>query len=303
MKRLFSASVAFLASVAGGSAQESAGGAAAFQSHLHIPYAKIPGVAANLLSLDIYTPKAPAKAGGAPVLIMLHGGGWRAGDKAKGAVGREKAAFFTAQGYLYVSVNYRLSPAVKHPTHAEDVARALAWVQDHIPNYGGNPGQMALMGHSAGAHLAALVTTDGRYLAKHGKSPAMIQGVILLDTAAYDIPRNMGITSEGVIKNLIYRNAFGKDPKTWTEASPIHQVKAGEKLPRFLVFYTDRKTSGPISRDFAAALRNAGTSAAAVLTKGKTHATLNQNIGQPDDGPTRLLLEFLAGKTSFPDSI
>lgn len=305
MKRLFSASVAFLASVAGGTAQEGAAsrGAAAFEKHLNIPYAKIPGVAANLLSLDIYTPTAPATSGGYPVMVMVHGGGWRAGDKANDAVGREKAAFFTAQGYVYVSVNYRLSPAVKHPTHAEDVARALVWVAEHIKDYGGDPGRLTLMGHSAGAHLAALVATDGSHLAKMGKSPAMIDGVILLDTAGYDIPRNMEITSEGLIKNVIFRNAFGKDPKVWAEASPINHVKAGGKFPRFLVFYTDRKTSGPISRDFAAALRKAGTSAAAVLTKGKTHTTLNLNIGDPGDEPTKLLLEFLEGRTSFPDSI
>lgn len=277
-------------------------GAAAFESHLNIPYAKISGVPANLLSLDIYTPEAPLK-GGYPVVVMVHGGGWRAGDKANGALGRDKAAFFTAQGYVYVSVNYRLSPAVKHPTHAEDVARAVAWVQDHVKEYGGDPGRLTLMGHSAGAHLAALIATDERYLAKWGKSPAMIDGVILLDTAGYDIPRNMGGSSEGPINLAIYENAFGNDPKIWADASPITHVQAGKKLPRFLVFYTDRKSSGPLSRDFAAAVRKTGAPATAILTKGKTHSTLNLNIGEPGDGPSKLILEFLKGATTFPDSI
>ncbi len=312
MKQLFSVSAGLLAWAQGGFAQgapppgampvkvseQSTG-----KTHRDIPYARIPGVASNLLSLDIYTPAGPAKPDGWPVVMMVHGGGWRAGDKANDGVGRKKAAFFTAQGFVYVAVNYRLSPAVKHPVHAGDVACATAWVLDHIRNYGGDPARLSLMGHSAGAHLAALITTDESHLGKFGKSPALINSVILLDTAGYDIPRHMGTSSEGLIKNVIFRNAFGGNPKVWAEASPINHVQEGKARPRFLVFYTDRKTSGPISRDFVAALRKAGTPAAAVLTKGKTHTTLNLNIGQPDDGPSKLLLEFLHGKTSFPDSI
>ncbi len=305
MKRILFFSAALFAWAAGGLGQEApaTAGTTSFDQHLNIPYATIPGVAANLLSLDIYTPAAPAKTGGHPVVIMAHGGGWRAGDKANGALGREKAAFFTAQGYVYVSVNYRLSPAVKHPAHAGDVAGAVAWVLNHVKDYGGDPGRLALMGHSAGAHLAALIATDESYLAKFGKSPSMLSGVILLDTAGYDIPRIMGGSSVGPINVAIYENAFGKDPRVWADASPVTHVKEGKKLPRFLVFYTGRKSSGPVSRDFAAAVRKAGAPAYSVLAKGKTHATLNLNIGQPGDGPSKLILEFLNGAAAFPDSI
>jgi arylformamidase len=275
---------------------------ASYEQKLNIPYAEISGVDKDLLSLDIYSPATPIK-GGAPVVIMVHGGGWRAGDKASGAVGREKAAFFTSQGYVYVSVNYRLSPAVKHPTHAEDVARAIAWVAKNIKSYGGNPANISLMGHSAGAHLAALVATNEKYLSEVGESPDVLKGVILLDTAGYDIARNMGELSEGRINRAIYENAFGKDPVVWAEASPITYAKPGKKLPRFIVFYTDRKSSGPLSRDFAAAIRKAGAPATAVLAKGKTHSTLNHDIGKPDDGPSKLILEFLGGANSFPDSL
>lgn len=276
--------------------------APSYQQKLNVPYAQAQGADENLLSLDIYSP-SPAIKDGAPVMIMVHGGGWRAGDKATGAVGREKAAFFTSQGYVYVSVNYRLSPAVKHPTHAEDVAKAIAWVAKNIKSYGGNPGNISLMGHSAGAHLAALVATDESYLNAVGESPALLKGVVLLDTAGYDIARNMGELSEGRLNQALYENAFGKDPAVWAAASPITFAKPGKKLPRFLVFYTDRKSSGPLSKDFASALRKAGTSATAVLANGKTHSTLNHDIGKPDDGPSKLILEFLGGTDSFPDSI
>src|SRR5690348_15905056 len=99
----------------------------------------------------------------------------------------------------------------------------------------------------------------------------------------------MGELSEGRINQAIYENAFGKDPAVWAEASPITYAKPGKKLPRFIVFYTDRKSSGPLSRDFAAAIRKAGVSATAVLAKGKTHSTLNHDIGKPDDGPSKLI--------------
>ena len=161
---------------------------------LNIPFASLPGVDPKLLSLDIYRPKSPSNAGqqaALPVVVMIHGGGWRTGDKANESQGKQKASFFTGRGFVYVSINYRLSPAVQHPAHVEDVAKALAWVADHIASYGGDPERIFLMGHSAGAHLAALVTTDERYLSKLGKSSLKLNGVILLDTAGYDIARNI----------------------------------------------------------------------------------------------------------------
>ena len=161
---------------------------------LNVPYASMSGVDPNLLSLDIYRPKsslANAQQTNKPVIVMIHGGGFRGGDKGNVSQGRQKASFFTGHGFVYVSVNYRLSPEVQHPAHVEDVAKALAWVIDNIASYGGDPKRIFLMGHSAGAHLAALVTADEAYLNKLGKSPSMLSGVILLDSAGYDIPAKL----------------------------------------------------------------------------------------------------------------
>ena len=236
---------------------------------------------------------------------MIHGGGWRTGDKGNVSQGRQKASFFTGHGFVYVSVNYRLSPAVQHPAHVEDVAKALAWIIDHIASYGGDPKRIFLMGHSAGAHLAALVTADEAYLNKLGKSPAMLSGVILLDSAGYDIPGNLDDFSDGPLTRPLYEGAFGKDRQTWIQASPVQYVKRGKILPPFLVFYTDRKPAEAISKEFVEALQEAKTPAAAVLAKGKTHQTLNRDIGQPEDGPSGLILDFLNGKDlrAFPPSI
>jgi arylformamidase len=274
---------------------------------LNIPYARMSGVDPNLLSLDIYRPKSPstnAQQPNKPVVVMIHGGGWRTGDKGNVFQGRQKASFFTGHGFVYVSVNYRLSPAVQHPAHVEDVAKALAWIINNIASYGGDPKRIFLMGHSAGAHLAALVTADEAYLNKLGKSPAMLSGVILLDSAGYDIPAKLDL-SDGPLTHPLAEGAFGKDRQTWIQASPVQYVKRGKILPSFLVFYTDRKPAEAISKEFVEALQEAKTPAAAVLAKGKTHRTINRDIGKPEDGPSGLILDFLNGKDprAFPPSI
>jgi len=261
------------------------------------------GTNANLLSLDIYG--ASQGAAPRPVLVMVHGGGWQTGDKANTAVGPQKAAFFVPRGFVYVSINYRLSPGVRHPVHAQDVARAVAWVMKNIGKYGGNPDQITLMGHSAGAQLAALVATDPTYLAKFRQSPGRLRGVIALDTAGYNIPKNISMSAEGATSRSIYEAAFGTNAGTWKSASPITHVKRGAAIPPFLVVYTQRDSSSAISREFVAALRAAGVPAAAVLANGRTHKTLQQDIGKPSDGTTDLILRFLKGANpnSFPSAV
>jgi arylformamidase len=307
---------AFLESRAGShrgaraSRQESAGqevGGDIIQD-LNIPYASLPGVDPKLLSLDIYRPKASSSAGqqeAQPVVVMIHGGGWRSGDKGNESQGYQKASFFVGRGCIYVSINYRLSPAVQYPAHVEDVAKALAWVSDHIKSYGGDPNRLFLMGHSAGAHLAALVTTDDAYLNKVGKSPAMLDGVILLDSAGYDIPRKLDEFSNSPLSRSIHEEAFGKDRETWIRASPINYVRPGKSAPPILVFYTARQSSEAISKAFVQALKEAGVPAAAVLAREKNHRTLNRDIGRPGDAPSGLILEFIEGKApeSLPASI
>ena len=272
---------------------------------LNIPYARMSGVDPNLLSLDIYRPKSSSTNAQKPVVVMIHGGGWRTGDKGSESQGRQKASFFTGNGFVYVSANYRLSPEVQHPAHVEDVAKALSWIFDNIASYGGDPKRIFLMGHSSGAHLAALVTADEAYLNKLGKSPAMLSGVILLDSAGYDIPRNLDDFSDSPLPRLVYEGAFGKDRQTWIQASPVQYVKRGKILPPFLVFHTNRESSQAISKEFVEALQKAETPAAAVLANGKSHQTLNRDVGQPEDRSSKLIVEFLRGRDpkTFPPSI
>src|SRR5438067_435539 len=109
-------------------------------------------------TLDVY---APTDGKGHPVVVWIHGGGWQAGDKAHE---QKKPQAFADRGFVFVSVNYRLLPDATIKQMAGDVAKAIRWTHDHAKEYGGDPDTMFVMGHSAGAQLAALVCTDERQL-------------------------------------------------------------------------------------------------------------------------------------------
>jgi len=127
--------------------------------------------------LDVFLPAGDKAARAAPrkTLVFIHGGGWRRGSKDRyGFVGRS----FAKAGYVVVLVNYRLYPQVCFPAFVDDAARAVAWVRGHVRRYGGDPDRIYLMGHSAGAHIAALLALDPRYLDAAGVPRAAIGGMI-----------------------------------------------------------------------------------------------------------------------------
>jgi len=229
---------------------------------------------------------------------MIHGGGWRTGDKANAAMTRHKPAHFVGAGYVYASINYTLTATRQdpaHPAHVQDVAAALAWVHDTIDAYGGDPDRLFVMGHSAGAHLAALVATDPARLAAHDKPLTIIKGVIALDSAAYDIPRSMHELRIGPSMRRMYANAFGDDEAAWRDASPRHHVAADAGIAPMLLIHTGSRTRGRLpSEDMAAALRDAGVPALAAHAPDQDHAGINMAIGQPGDRYTDLVMRFLA---------
>src|SRR6187431_2167335 len=122
--------------------------------------------------LDVY---APAGAKNLPVVFWIHGGGWVTGDKSEVKL---KPRAFTERGFVFVSTNYRLLPQVEMGTIVGDIARSIRWVHDHIAEYGGDPDRILIMGHSAGAQLAAIVCTDDRYLRAEGLSLAIFKGCV-----------------------------------------------------------------------------------------------------------------------------
>jgi acetyl esterase/lipase len=241
-------------------------------------------------------------------MIMIHGGGWRRGDKASPPILGAKLRHFVGAGYIYASINYRLSPetpnedGIQHPLHAQDCAKAIAWVHDHIAEYGGDPGQLHLMGHSAGGHLAGIVGTNDRFLKAEGKDLSILKSNVLLDPAAIDIPRYIEL-NEGNKMTPLYELAFGKDEANWRDASPQHHVAPGKHIPPTLVFYAgDRMNLDQLAPALAKALNQAGSPSQAVDTVSLDHGQINSHIGLIDEPMTDLIMRLHAGEDAsrFP---
>ncbi len=243
-----------------------------------IPYFEGPGANPQRNALDVYRLQ---NAQNAPVLVFVHGGGWTSGDKALyGYLGRA----FAQQGYVTVIPNYRLSPAVQHPAHVQDVARALRWVYNRIAAYGGDPEQIVLMGHSAGGHLVSLVALDDRYLWEQGLTPEVLSGVIPI-SGVYDLTAVPG-----------FAEVFGNDPERRRDASPLTHAQEGDPPPfPFLILYArhDIPTLDRQAQAFYGALAARGADAELFEIPDRDHRTIVTSLGQSGDRTTQLVLEFL----------
>jgi arylformamidase len=249
----------------------------------NVPYAE---PASPRRSLDVY---APAEGKSLPVVVWIHGGGWRQGDKA--AV-QQKPQAFVDRGFVFVAINYRFIPDVTLKEMTGDVAKAIRWVHDHASEHGGDGRRLLVMGHSAGAHLAALVCTDDRYLQAEGLPLSIVKGCVPVDTAAYDVPRRFADLEAA--KGSKGQEIFGGDETMHRELSPITYAGKVKQIPAFLILHVaDRRDSKAQSEAFAAALTKAGVIADVVPAEGKTHGTINSDLGRSDDKPTQALFAFV----------
>ena len=218
----------------------------------------------------------------APMVLYVHGGGWNIGDKARV---HELPRWAARNGFLLASANYRLTPEVDARGCAEDVASAAAWMLANGPAYGGDPKRLFLLGHSAGAHLVALVGVDPAYLGKHGFEPDDLAGVIPIDGAGYDAVKQMAMPRRAgfVGRRLedMYDLAFGDMA---AEVSPTLLARPGRAYPPFLIFHVaSREDARDQSEGLAAALRAAGGTAEVVSAPGETHRSINAEFGQTAD--------------------
>ena len=228
----------------------------------------------------------------APLVVFVHGGGWRRGDK-RVMAGSAKLAHWQAQGYAVASVNYRLVPDATVEQQAADVATALAWLSDNADALGFDGGRIVLVGHSAGAHLAALVGTDPQYLRGVGLDMGDIAGVIPLDGAGYDVPAQMGENAR--LMGDTYRQAFGTDPARQKALSPTFHA-AAPNAPAFLILHVQRADAVSQSRALGEALRKAGTPATVQGFAGRGlrgHREINQRLGEADYPATAVVDAFL----------
>jgi acetyl esterase/lipase len=238
--------------------------------------------------LDLVKPADVAKA---PVLLFVHGGGWSIGDKAHAA--GDKARWASAQGWAFASANYRLVPQATVEQQAADVASAIAWLRASAAREGLDPDRIVLMGHSAGAHLAALVGTDPQYLKAAGVPMGAVKGVVLLDGAGYDVPTQA--SAEINIVKPMYEAAFGTDPKRQATLSPTRHA-AAPNVARWLILPIERRTDSQTqSRGLADALGRAGASVSVVAVPGESHGSLNKGLGEAGDFATEQVGRFLVG--------
>ncbi|RBP43631.1 acetyl esterase/lipase [Roseimicrobium gellanilyticum] len=255
-----------------------------------IPYADPP---LERQVLDVY---APAGAKDLPVVVWIHGGGWQTGDKSSV---QEKPKAFVAKGFVFVSVNYRLLPQVAMGDIIRDVAKSVGWVHKHIAEHGGDPKRLFIMGHSAGAQLAALLCADEKYLKAEGVSFADVKGCVPVDGDTYDVPEIIAVAAarrkaEGKPDPKFgHREKFGT-PEQHVEYSAITHVAGDRGIPPFLLLHVaDHPDVTAQAQRFGKALKEAGVTTTVHGAANTNHTNINANLGVAGDASTRALWDFV----------
>lgn len=244
--------------------------------------------------LDIYT---PAGAKQRPVIFWIHGGGWQVGDKTSVQL---KPQAFVDKGFVFVSTNYRLLPDVEMGDIIRDVAKSLRWVHENVTKHGGDPQRILVMGHSAGAQLAALICTDSRYLLAEGLPLTFIRGCMPVDGDTYDVP---AIIETAETRRRVHgqpqakyghREKFGNDPAKHKDFSAVTHVAKDKGIPPFLVLHVAEHpdNSAQASR-LVTVLKESGIAARAYGARETNHSKINENLGKPDDPSTIAMWEFV----------
>lgn len=218
-----------------------------------------------------------------PLVMFVHGGGWSRGDR---SMVNALPDYARRHGLTLASTDYRLAPQVSAREQATDVAAAVASLRASHP---GRP--LLLMGHSAGAHLVALVGIDPVYLGQHGLRPDALSGVVPIDGAGYDATQPRGSGPIGRALEARYEQAFGDQR---ADLSPTLRVRDGVAYPPFLIFHIERREdSREQSRTLADTLRRAGGQAAVVSAPGDSHRDINAEFGLPGDAEGERAARFI----------
>jgi arylformamidase len=256
-----------------------------------IPYAE---PAEPRQKVDIY---APEGARDLPVVFWIHGGGWQTGDRTNVQV---KPQAFVDKGFVFVSTGYRLLTNVEMATIFRDIARSVRWVHDHVAVHGGDPKRILVMGHSAGAQLAALICIDERYLKAEGLSLAIIKGCVPVDGDTYDVPAIIE-TAETRLRahgkpmpRFGHRIKFGNDPAKHRDYSAVTHVAKDKGIPPFLIVHVaDHPDVSAQAERLEAVLKDADVPVKRFAASETNHSKLNENLGLLDDPATKALFEFV----------
>lgn len=244
-----------------------------------VPYTEGKPENANKHKLDLYLPAGKTHV---PVLLFVHGGAWRGGDRSLyGLLGNR----FAKSGIAVIIPSYRLAPANPPPAQIEDVAAAFNWTVKHVSEYGGDPKQVFIAGHSAGGHLVSLLALDPRYLARYKLTPDVIRGVMSI-SGVYDV-RRVAI--------------FGQYEGDRRAYSPLQYVN--KAAPPFLVTYCQWDYPGLIAqaRAFDRSLRHHFAPSTLRFIPRENHINEVVLMSRDEDPLAREMLEFVAGLKSRAD--
>ena len=229
-----------------------------------------PGIAygdAPRQRLDVYSPRAQAAQSPAPVVVFFYGGRWQEGERASYLFVAES---LTAQGFVVVVPDYRVYPAVQYPGFLEDGARAVAWTQREIARFGGDPKRVFLMGHSAGAHIAAMLAYDEEFLAREGLKRSDLRGVIGL-AGPYDF---LPLTDADLV------GVFSAAPSL-EATQPIRYVRGGEPPSLLITGDADTTVKPGNTVRLAARLREVGSTVEERHYASLNHYTLVARLAAP----------------------
>lgn len=255
-----------------------------------IPYAQ---PANERQMLDVY---APATGSNLPVALWIHGGGWMRGGKNE--VDRKPVAF-VEKGFVFVAINYRFIPAVDMGAIIRDAAKSVGWVHANIARYGGDPTRIFVLGHSAGAQLAALLCTDSRYIEAEGVPRTSIKGCVPVDGDTYDVPLQVATATARRMNQkqppprMGHPEKFG-DLARQREYSAVNHVAPNRGIPPFLILHVaDHTDTSAQAYRLWSALDIAGIPARLHGAGQTDHVKLDRDLGNVGDPSTVELFDFL----------
>jgi arylformamidase len=250
----------------------------------NVPYTE--NRAEKLNMLDVYMPKKGSRS---PVIVWIHGGNWTSGDKNEVD---KKPEYFTSKGYIFISVNYRLSPQTNYLGQAQDVATAIVWIHDNIIHYSGDKNRISLIGNGTGAHLAALVTVQDKFLKNASGSLTMVKGVVTVEGAGFDIPTVLPLQEKKFRDGC--EAAIGKSRKQWVEASPISHIQSEVKIPPFLIVFAGTKTMAETDAHVLSFRLNRANQASTLKNyPQKNSQNIVRDFGKENDKVTEDIMTFL----------
>lgn len=232
----------------------------------NIPYGPDPAQ-----MLDFYRPENTH--GAARLVVFLHGGGWVHGNK---GVGHNIAPPIVRQGYAFASIGYRLAPQAPPATGVQDAAQGIAYLLNNAGRFGIDPSRFAIIGHSSGAHMVALLGTDAGYMRRAGIDPNKLAAVITLD-GVFDVAANLEH-----FPNETKEEVFGHDPAAWKAVSPVDLLATTTIHPLFCLIHEDRNRRFVEQEAiFEHALRQRGAAVRGLVASGYTHGELVKEFANP----------------------